>query len=51
MTPDKTVQEGVAPRDRLAKFRDQKHLQELLDAALDGTFPASDPIELTSLED
>lgn len=33
------------------KYRDQKHLQDLLDEALDETFPASDPIQLSSAED
>jgi hypothetical protein len=28
--------------------RDKQHLDEILDEALEETFPASDPIELTS---
>lgn len=29
----------------------KRHLDEKLDEALDGTFPASDPVELTSTTD
>ncbi len=45
--------EQATERDAREKQRqaEKEHLDEKLDAALDGTFPASDPIELTATPD
>ena len=38
-------------KDHKQMLRDQGHLQDLLDEALRGTVPASDPIQLSLEED
>ncbi len=43
----KKARKKTAPSEATGR-RDKQHLDEILDEALEETFPASDPIELTA---
>lgn len=44
---DKAKRKSAAPRRKPVSDAAKRHQEETLDEALDETFPASDPVELT----